>query len=72
MGYFDGALGVIALIAATDDKAGVPICLPESGISLNQAVKIFQKWGADHPEWLHEPARIHVALSLMQAFPCGK
>ena len=47
-------------------------CPPPGGISLDQAMRIFLKWANDHPEQLHESARISVMLSLAQAFPCAR
>ena len=46
------------------------ICLPDTPITGGQAAKIFEKWAGDHPQWLQEPARVHVLASLLAAFPC--
>ena len=70
LGYFSGTMNSILIFAGVPRKEDFPICLPPTGISVNEAVKVFQKWASDHPQWLHEDAGVHVVLSLMQAFPC--
>jgi hypothetical protein len=70
-GYFTGTVNSLSFLGAGLSKGDSPICLPRTGISANQALKIFQKWASEHPQWLNEDAGIHVVLSLMDAFPCA-
>lgn len=43
-------------------------CLPEGGISAAQGIRIETKWLQDHPEQLHESARISVLLPSLRRF----
>ena len=43
---------------------------PPNGMRVEQAVKVFLKWSADHPEQLNGLAADGVIVSEMQAFPC--
>jgi hypothetical protein len=47
------------------------ICLPKQGISNEQAVQIIVKWLKNHPDRLHEPAKLLVLEALSGAFPCS-
>lgn len=47
------------------------LCLPKDGISNDQAVRIVVKWLNEHPEELHQTARVAVLVALRNAFPCG-
>ncbi len=70
IGYIDGIVDSNAMMQGF---LGVQLfCPPPGGISLDQAMRIFLKWANDHPEQLHESARISVMLSLAQAFPCAR
>ena len=46
-------------------------CTPSSGVSNDQLRLIFMKWAREHPEELHETARVSAFLALGEAFPCG-
>ena len=51
--------------------AGVNLfCLPNGGISTQQAARIVLKYLNDHPEELHREPRTLVYLSLYNAYPC--
>ena len=70
IGYIDGIVDSNAMMQGF---LGVQLFCPSpGGISLDQAMRIFLKWANDHPEQLHESARISVMLSLAQAFPCAR
>ena len=60
IGYIDGILDANAMMKAFLGKQ--LFCPPPSGISLDQAMRIFLKWATDHPEELHESARISVVI----------
>lgn len=68
--YLIGFLDGVVLQAAIGRSRIVAFCQPADGISGEQARRIVLKWFEQIPERLHEPARIHVALALKQAFPC--
>ena len=46
------------------------ICLPEAGISVDQAIRIVVKHLNGNPEQLHMPARAIQVAALAKAFPC--
>lgn len=46
------------------------ICLPEQN-TVDQSTRVFLKYTSEHPEQLHESARIVVFVSHMLAFRCG-
>jgi hypothetical protein len=69
VGYFAGVLDTLHL-AEVVLPGSTKMCLPEEGLSRDQAVKIFLKWAQEHPESLHEPAVYQVSYSLLQSFPC--
>jgi len=68
--YLDGILDMHALLVS----AGMPslFCIPKTGISIDQALRIFVKWAKNNPEELHKGARVSVVLALQSAFPCKK
>lgn len=49
-----------------------PVCFPEQGIAVEQAVRVVLKYLNDHPEKLHMDDAILVAVALADAFPCRK
>jgi hypothetical protein len=69
IGYLDGVMDSAVVLSIAHPEAR-PFCLPETGISLDQARLIFIKWAKDHPDQLHTAARISVAIALGTAFPC--
>lgn len=46
-------------------------CRPEAGLELQQTLRIFLKWLEEHPEALHETARILFLSAMKEAFPCS-
>ena len=66
--YLDGILDMHAIGVAV----GMPafFCLPKTGISMDQALRIFVKWANENPAELHKTARGSVVLALRSAFPC--
>ena len=67
-GYISGILSFNSVVRAIGENA--LFCVPDQGISVEQGLKVFLKYAEDHPEWLHENSRIHVAAALRLAFPC--
>lgn len=65
-GYLTGALAVVGLSLNLSEY----ICLPEQGISLDQARRIYLKHLEEKPENLNKEDRIVLAAALMDAFPC--
>ncbi len=68
-GYLDGMLDFQAVLAVRHPQARL-FCAPPGGISLSQARRVFVEWAQEHPEQLHESARVSVVIALSQAFPC--
>ncbi|MFA4971620.1 MAG: Rap1a/Tai family immunity protein [bacterium] len=48
------------------------ICMPNSGVSVDDAIGIFSKWLQKYPKEKKTPARSGVLLSLKEKFPCKK
>jgi hypothetical protein len=68
--YLQGFLDSYGISHEPDSKERT-ICVPPSGISTDQTIRIVVKWLESHPEILHESARMNVFLALRTAFPCG-
>lgn len=70
-GYVSGILDMHAIMADPRLAGGKPqFCLPASGISNDQAIKVFLMWANEHPEDLHKSARFSLMIALREAFPC--
>lgn len=67
--YIDGMMDMHS-IATTIGGAKPLFCLPATGISVDQAMRVFVKWAQANPAKLHTTARISVVIALGQAFPC--
>ncbi|MHB1220179.1 MAG: Rap1a/Tai family immunity protein [Alphaproteobacteria bacterium] len=48
------------------------ICIPAGGITFDQIRLVYLKWATEHPEKLHENARLTVYVSMAAAFPCAE
>lgn len=69
--YFGGLLDMHSVMSTERLGNGRPLfCTPSTGISNEQAARIFLKWAENHPESLHESARVEAILALSHAFPC--
>ena len=68
-GYRDGIVDFQEVIRIIFPKARL-FCPPKSGISVDQARRVFIKWAKNHPEKLHKSARVSVAIAMKNAFPC--
>jgi hypothetical protein len=69
MGYIQGLLDSYAVFSTRDPSLDV-YCMPEQGVSSAQARILIVKWLREHPERLHEQARLLVFHALAEAFPC--
>jgi hypothetical protein len=69
VGYLNGMIEVHTILAGAG-RARPQWCLPEAGISNAEAQKVIIKWADDHPERLHESARVEIMIALVTAFPC--
>ena len=69
MGYVQGLLDSYTVFSTRDPSLDV-FCMPEQGVSSAQARILIVKWLKEHPERLHEQARLLVFHALAEAFPC--
>lgn len=76
VGYSEGldagyCVGMVSGVAETIILNDKPLaCLPGSGITREQAVRIVVKYLNNHPEQLHHSASTLAVISFQQAFPC--
>lgn len=69
IGYVSGFLDGMSLTATL--TGGRPnVCLPERGITNDQAIRILVKYLRENPETLHKSGRMSLYISLGKAFPC--
>jgi len=64
-GYLDGFQ-----ISSSTKGAGEKLCLPNAGITNDQAIRVITRWLKDHPETLHQSGRVEILRALASAFPC--
>lgn len=70
-GYVSGFLDGMSLASASA-KSQRAVCLPDRGISNDQATRIFVKYLRDNPEVLHQSGRMSFYIALARSFPCPK
>lgn len=70
LGYVSGFTDSVRLTSHFYKPRDPKICLPEKGTSNNQLIRVVTKWLKDHPENLHESARMEVLLAFQNTFPC--
>jgi len=70
-GYVSGTIDSYMVLSDANPSDRF-ICFPKQGISNHQAIQIIIKWLKEHPERLHETARINVLEALRTAFPCPR
>ena len=70
-GYLDGVLDTHRVLTFRSPRSRV-FCIPKRGISIDQAIRVFVGWANNHPEELHNTARVSVLRALKEAFPCGR
>jgi hypothetical protein len=66
-GFLDGMT-----LASTGTKTQRAVCLPDRGISNDQATRVFVKYLRDNPEILHQSGRMSFYIALAKSFPCRK
>ena len=64
--------GFLDALAVSDSMAPArkAICLPQRGITTDQAARILVKYLRDNPEKLHQSGRISLFVALTKIFPC--
>ncbi len=70
LGYVSGFTDSVRLTSHFYKPQDPKICLPEKGASNNQLIRVVTKWLKDHPENLHESARMEVMFAFQNTFPC--
>ena len=68
--YISGILDSYRVISFQVPQARF-ICLPDQGISNDQAIRVVIKWLQEHPSRLQESARVSVLTALKYACPCS-
>lgn len=61
--------GYIELLRDPDVSNLAGVCIPDEA-TLGQSIRIFKKFGAEHPEAEHLPASIVLMAANLNAFPC--
>ena len=69
IGYISGFLDSLALSSAASG-GGQKICLPQRGITNDQAVRVLVKFLRENPQTLHESGRMSLYIALARTFPC--
>ena len=70
-GYIDGILDMHSMMVGFV-KAPPMFCLPQTGISVDQAMRVFMQWVERNPDKMHLGARGSVVIALGTAFPCPR
>lgn len=69
IGYVSGFLDSLSVsVSTTGGRQNV--CLPQRGISNDQAVRILVKYLRENPQTLHQSGRMSLYIALARAFPC--
>lgn len=69
IGYVAGFLDGFQISSYTK-AGGKTLCLPNKGITNDQAIRVITKSLKDHPETLHKSGRSAIFTVLASAFPC--
>lgn len=69
--YIGGFLDAMSL-TTTLNKGNRIVCVPEQGITNDQAARILVKYLRENPKTLHESGRMSLYIALQKAFPCPK
>jgi len=70
MGLVKGVTDMHSLF--TIDKTAGMYCAPEQELKVIQRIRVVVKYLDEHPEKLHDPDSLLIALAFIEAFPCGK
>ena len=68
--YLAGVLDVVSVFGA----AGMNMrnrCLPESGVTNDEAIEVYRKWAGAHPKRMRDAARVSVIFAMTEAFLCN-
>ena len=69
LSYLSGFADATSL--GNSNTKGKPlICLPDKGVSNDQALRVFVKYLRDNPGQLHESGRTSLYIALAKTFPC--
>ena len=69
IGYVSGFLDSMS-VTVTSTGGRQNVCLPQHGITNDQAIRIFVKFLRENPKTLHESGRMSLYIALAKAFPC--
>jgi len=69
LGLIQGVLGTASIMGETAPK-NMQVCLPDSGVKGQQAIRVTVKFLEDNPKLLNGDASMLVLLALTDAFPC--
>ena len=67
--YVSGFLDAMSLTITTT-KGNKIVCMPDRGITNDQAARILVKYLRENPETLHQSGRTSLYVALAKAFPC--
>ncbi|WP_439672890.1 Rap1a/Tai family immunity protein (plasmid) [Cupriavidus necator] len=70
IGYVNGFLDAVGM-TPPKFQGKQAICLPPSGITNDQAIRLLVKWLREHPEGLHQSGRMEALIALSKTFPCN-
>lgn len=70
LAYLSGFTDSVRLSSHFDKPKAQKICLPETGASNEQLARVVTKWLREHPDTLHQAARIEIMIAFEKAFPC--
>lgn len=68
VGYVSGVLDGLAVLGWKGGSTRV--CLPEKGITNDQAARLVVRYLRSHPDVLHESARASVVVAIAETFAC--
>lgn len=68
--YIDGIMDMHSIAVGMNMRPFY--CIPSSGISIDQAMRLFIDWAKKHPKELDKTARASVVIALKDAFPCSR
>jgi len=71
LGYASGFLDAIPVVELASNTQP-NVCVPQDGLDIKQAVRIFVKYLREHPEDLYINARLTFYKSILMAFPCKR
>jgi len=70
LGFIGGFTDSMSIVRAMKGDRNALFCAPKEGISVEQGARLLVKFLEDHPQILHDEARVAVYVALGKAFPC--